>query len=176
ILVTTALSDARVLTALAARLGVPVDLSLSAIHAVLGEALTSKAPPDKQQPAPPAAAPPALHPKPAAGQALLATWHLHLDAGRLQAGEPHMAATAKAPYAVVSSSTAFEIDAAPGSQVRVSTGAGAITVPLRIEDIPDRVVWLPTNSPGCQVRATLGVSDGIVQIEAVAQAEEEAGR
>jgi NADH-quinone oxidoreductase subunit G len=87
-----------------------------------------------------------------------------------------MAATAKAPYAVVSSSTAFEIDAAPGSQVRVSTGAGAITVPLRIEDIPDRVVWLPTNSPGCQVRATLGVSDGIVQIEAVAQAEEEAGR
>jgi NADH-quinone oxidoreductase subunit G len=195
VLTTTAMPDAKVLAALAAALGVPVDLSLAGAHAALAAAgrpggQDSALPPSAADAAAPAdevpagtessptaaspvkpvspvpTPPPAPHPAPVAGEALLASWHVNLDAGRLQSCEPHLAATAKAPYAVLSASTAFEIDVRAGDGVQVSTPSGTITVPVRIADIPDRVVWLPTNSPGCQVRATLGVSDGIVQIEA----------
>ncbi|MDR1152191.1 MAG: NADH-quinone oxidoreductase subunit G [Bifidobacteriaceae bacterium] len=170
VLATTAMSDATVLSAIAGRLGVPVDLSMAAAHAILAKAAeaaagpTSTAPPDSISPlVDPVHGP---HAAPVAGEALLSTWHLHLDAGRLLSGEPHLAATAKAPVAVISGATAFEIDIREGELVRVSTSAGAIVVPVHIGDIPDRVVWLPTNSPGCQVRATLGVPAGIVHIEA----------
>jgi NADH-quinone oxidoreductase subunit G len=38
----------------------------------------------------------------------------------------------------------------------------AITLPLEITEMPDRVVWLPLNSPGSQVNPTLGASPGDV--------------
>ena len=44
----------------------------------------------------------------------------------------------------------------------VSTDRGSITVPAQITDMPDHVVWLPTNARGCAVRATLGVTAGAV--------------
>ena len=46
--------------------------------------------------------------------------------------------------------------------MRVSAGAGAITVPVAIRDMADHVIWLPTNSPGSAVRSTLGVDAGAV--------------
>ncbi len=46
-----------------------------------------------------------------------------------------------------------------GGLVTVSTPAGAITLPLHVTDMPDRVVWLPLNSPGSSVHATLRASD-----------------
>ena len=46
--------------------------------------------------------------------------------------------------------------AADGDEVTVSTARGAITLPLVITEMPDRVVWLPLNSPGSAVHAQLG--------------------
>jgi NADH-quinone oxidoreductase subunit G len=85
-----------------------------------------------------------------------------LDRGRLQDGEPHLAGTARAPLARLSAATAAEIGVDTGDTVTVSTQRGAITLPLEVSDMDDRVVWLPLNSPGSQVHATLGVTTGAV--------------
>jgi NADH-quinone oxidoreductase subunit G len=94
------------------------------------------------------------------GHALLATWHNLLDAGRMQDGEPNLAGTARQAVAKMSAATAAEAGVGDGGKVTVATDRGAITVPVRISDMPDRVVWLPTNSAGCAVRATLGAGHG----------------
>jgi NADH-quinone oxidoreductase subunit G len=44
--------------------------------------------------------------------------------------------------------------------VTVSTDRGEITLPLAVTPMPDGVVWLPANSPGSAVRATLGAGNG----------------
>ncbi len=97
---------------------------------------------------------------PTPGEALLATWHNLLDAGRMQDGEPHLAGTARAPVARMSAATAAEAGVADGAKVIVSTSRGAITVPAEITVMPDRVVWLPTNSAACAVRSQLGAGHG----------------
>jgi NADH-quinone oxidoreductase subunit G len=97
---------------------------------------------------------------PGAGNALLATWHNLLDAGRLQDGEPNLAGTARAAVARMSAATAAEAGTADGGKVTVATGHGAITVPVEIADMPDRVVWLPANSAGSAVRRQLSAGHG----------------
>jgi NADH-quinone oxidoreductase subunit G len=99
---------------------------------------------------------------PGAGKALLATWHNLLDAGRMQDGEPNLAGTARAAVARMSAATAAEAGTADGGKVTVATGRGTITVPVEIADMPDRVVWLPTNSAGSAVRAALGAGHGSI--------------
>jgi NADH-quinone oxidoreductase subunit G len=99
---------------------------------------------------------------PGPGKALLATWHNLLDAGRMQDGEPNLAGTARAAVAKMSAATAAEAGTADGGKVTVSTGRGSITVPVEIADMPDRVVWLPTNSAGSRVRRQLGAGHGSV--------------
>jgi NADH-quinone oxidoreductase subunit G len=101
-------------------------------------------------------------PAPAAGQAVLATWHQLLDDGRLQDGEKHLAATARRPVARLSAATAAEIGVAAGAPVIVSTDAGSVTLPVEVADLPDRVVWLPTNSPGSHVRRMLSADTGAI--------------
>jgi NADH-quinone oxidoreductase subunit G len=44
--------------------------------------------------------------------------------------------------------------------VTVGTERGALTVPVEIADMPDRVIWLPANSAGCAVRLELGAGHG----------------
>jgi NADH-quinone oxidoreductase subunit G len=94
------------------------------------------------------------------GHAVLATWHSLLDAGRMQDGEPNLAGTARQAVAKMSAGTAAEVGVEAGGKVTVATERGAITVPAEIADMPDRVVWLPTNSAGCAVRGTLGAGHG----------------
>jgi len=101
-------------------------------------------------------------PAPGAGQAVLATWHQLLDDGRLQDGEKYLAGTARRPAVRLSAATAAEIGAAEGGPVTVRTDAGSVTLPLRLAALPDRVVWLPTNSPGSHVRATLSADTGAI--------------
>jgi NADH-quinone oxidoreductase subunit G len=101
-------------------------------------------------------------PAPAAGQAVLATWHQLLDDGRLQDGEKYLAGTARRPAVRLSRSTATEIGATEGMPVTVATDAGSVTLPLEIDELPDRVIWLPTNSPGSHVRATLSADTGAI--------------
>ncbi|MEU0933537.1 MULTISPECIES: NADH-quinone oxidoreductase subunit G [unclassified Embleya] len=99
-------------------------------------------------------------PRPGAGEAVLATWRLLLDEGRGQDGEPHLAGTRRTPVVRLCASTAAEIGAEDGSGVTVTSLHGEITLPLRITDMTERVVFLPANSPGSSVRRALGVGAG----------------
>ncbi|GGQ32843.1 NADH-quinone oxidoreductase subunit G [Actinomadura coerulea] len=105
-----------------------------------------------------------LAPHPERGEALLSTWRLLLDRGRLQDGEPFLAGTAKSAVARLSPATAAEIGAT--GAVTVSGPRGEVTLPLEITpDLPDRVVWLPTNSAGCALHRDLGAAaGGVVKI------------
>ena len=101
-------------------------------------------------------------PRPQAGEAVLATWHLLLDDGRLQDGEPHLAGTRKESVAMLSETTAKEAGIPLDGRITVSTERGAVTLPVRLVDMPERVVWLPTKSAGCHVHESLGVDSGAV--------------
>jgi NADH-quinone oxidoreductase subunit G len=89
---------------------------------------------------------------------VLATWPELLDAGRMQDGDRYLADTAKPTRALVSAATA----GAHGitTHATVSTDAGSITVPVQIADLPENVVWLPTNARGCAVRPALHAVHG----------------
>ncbi len=95
------------------------------------------------------------------GEVVLATWHHLLDRGSLQDGEPFLAGTASATRARVSAATAEAYGLADGDSVHVSAGGGTVTAPVEVvEGMVDHVVWLPTNSEGSRVRATLGADAG----------------
>ncbi|MBL8932538.1 MAG: NADH-quinone oxidoreductase subunit G [Kineosporiaceae bacterium] len=153
-----ALSDFRVLDMLADAMDTP--LGLRSVEQVRGEFGAIEAWDGLHAPSP--VVHPAAPPAPAAGTAALATWPMLLDAGRLQDGEAHLAGTAHRAVARMSAATAAENGLGDGDDVTVSTDAGWVTVPVVVTEMPDRVVWLPTNSPGCTVRADLGVDAGAV--------------
>lgn len=109
-------------------------------------------------------------PQPEAGEAVLASWRLLLDAGRLQDGEQYLAGTAHPAELRLSVATANEIGAAEGESVTVRSMSesiqGSITLPLRITEMPDRVVWVPMRSAGSEVHQQLGPALGqVVRIE-----------
>jgi NADH-quinone oxidoreductase subunit G len=113
-----------------------------------------------ERPAAPSVSPGA-QPQPEKGEALLATWRLLLDRGRMQDGEPYLAGTAKAAIVRLAPSTATEIGVAEDGRVTVATGRGEVTLPVEITpDLPPRVVWLPANSAGCALYRDLGVDAG----------------
>ena len=77
-----------------------------------------------------------------------------------QDGEPYLAGTASPACARVSAGTAAEAGVSDGDKVTVATERGALTLPVEVTDMPDRVVWLPANSAGCAVRAQLAAGNG----------------
>ena len=103
-----------------------------------------------------------LRPHPEQGEALLATWRLLLDAGRLQDGEPFLAGTARAAHARLSAGTASAIGVTDGDLLTVSTDRGSVSVPVVVGQLPEGVVWLPTNSAGCAVRSQLAAGTGSI--------------
>ncbi|MEV7009654.1 NADH-quinone oxidoreductase subunit G [Streptosporangium sp. NPDC051022] len=109
---------------------------------------------------------------PKAGEALLATWHLLLDDGRLQDGEPYLAGTARAGVALVSAATAAESGVADGDKITVATEGGSLSLPVLVADLPDGVVWLPSNSAGRSVTRDLRAAAGDVVRIGSAQAGE----
>ncbi len=155
---TNAMPDVRVLHVLADAMGVELGLpDVAAARAEIQEVGTWDG--DRAGFAPVAAAAPA---RPGAGQAVLATWSELLDAGRLQDGEPYLAGTAREAVARISAGTAAGLGAADGDLVTVSTDAGTVSAPALVTDMPDGVVWLPTNAAGLPVRSTLGAAHGAV--------------
>ena len=94
--------------------------------------------------------------------AVLATWHLLLDAGRCQDGERFLAGTAQRPVLRLSAGHAAELGVGTGDAVTVRTDRGQVTLPLVVTPMPDGVGWLPQNSTGSTVRPTLGVDAGAV--------------
>ncbi|WP_067685839.1 NADH-quinone oxidoreductase subunit G [Nocardia jejuensis] len=98
--------------------------------------------------------------QPSSGTAVLSSWRMLVDRGRLQDGEPNLAGTARTPVVRLSPVTAAEIGATTGDPVTVGNDHGHITLPLVITEMPDRVVWLPMNSPGSDVLVQLGTTPG----------------
>jgi NADH-quinone oxidoreductase subunit G len=152
----TSMSDLRAIDALADAMDAP--LGLRGVERVRGELAELDAWEGERGAAPGVQI--GNPPQPQRGTAVLATWHLLLDEGRLQDGEPYLAGTRHVPVARTSLATAVEIGAVDGGWVTVSTTRGAITLPLVVTPMADRVVWLPTNSPNSHVRSTLGVDHG----------------
>jgi NADH-quinone oxidoreductase subunit G len=153
-----ALSDYRALALLAEEMDQPIGLrDLASVRADL-DALGAWD--GAVVPAPQVAT--AEPPQPKPNQAVLATWRLLLDNGRLQDGEPYLAGTAPRPVARLSPATAAEIGVAEGGDVAVSTAAGRITLPVVLDELPDRVVWIPTDSQSSTVHASLRTTAGAV--------------
>ncbi|WP_459546756.1 NADH-quinone oxidoreductase subunit G [Nocardia sp. X0981] len=152
------LTDQRVLHSLAAELGVSLGLPDTAAARAeldrLGAWTGATAAPPTVEAAPLARTEP--------GTAVLAGWRMLLDRGRMQDGEPNLAGTARRPVARLSAATAAEVGAAEGEPVIVGTPRGSVTLPLAVTEMPDRVVWLPMNSPGCSLYTDLGAGPGSV--------------
>jgi NADH-quinone oxidoreductase subunit G len=154
---TGSISDGRVLNALAEELD--ADLGLPTVEAAraellgLGAAIARPAAPTVKAPAPA---------EPGKGEALLATWHELIDAGRMQDGDEHLAGTAKPVRARISRRTAADVGVADGEPLSISTERGALVLPVAIDDLPDGVVWLPTKARDRALRATLGAATGSI--------------
>ena len=153
-----ALSDHRVLDALAREMGHVLGTpTAEAARAELKALLAAEAP----KVAPPKVPVPAAASRPAAARGvLLASWHMLVDAGALQDGEPYLAGTGHVPVARMSPTTAKAVGAS--DIVRIAgEGRSSITLPLAVTDgMVDGVVWVPMNSPGSNVARTLGVAPG----------------
>jgi NADH-quinone oxidoreductase subunit G len=93
-------------------------------------------------------------------QALLTSWRRLLDESSLQQGEENLAGTARKSVVVISPKRASFIGVVDGDAVRVSNEHGAIVLPVLLEAIHDDAVWLPRNSRGSHLLATLGVASG----------------
>jgi NADH-quinone oxidoreductase subunit G len=68
----------------------------------------------------------------------------------------------------VSAATAEGLGVADGAVVTVSTDRGAVSAPVLVTEMPDGVVWLPTNAAGVPVRRELAARPGSVVRLAVA--------
>jgi NADH-quinone oxidoreductase subunit G len=88
----------------------------------------------------------------------------------MQDGEPALAGTARPVVALISAGTAAELGLDPAAVaeglvdagLEVSGATGGFVLPMAIADLPDRVVWTPTNSGASRVRAVLGAGAGDV--------------
>ncbi|MCZ4518502.1 NADH-quinone oxidoreductase subunit G [Rhodococcus ruber] len=153
------LPDQRVLDAIAEQMGVELSLPDAAAArrelARLGSWNGSRIAVARVSPR---AETPSLEP----GEAILATWRMLIDSGRMQDGEDDLAKTGRPPTVRLSAATASTIRAGAGDWVSVETDGGSITLPLKVTDLPDNVVWVPMNSPGSSVYRSLGAESGAV--------------
>ncbi|GLY05834.1 NADH-quinone oxidoreductase subunit G [Actinoplanes sp. NBRC 101535] len=158
VLKSTAMTDGRVLEAIAALLDVTLNTGdVQAIRRELGGVPSGGA----GRPAHPEVHP-VEAPEPGDREAVLATWHQLIDLGSLLDGDEILGGTARPPVARIGKELAEELGLSDGDLVTVSTDRGGVTLPAAIGDLPPRVVWLPTNSPGSTVRRSLGVTAGSV--------------
>ncbi|MER5885739.1 NADH-quinone oxidoreductase subunit G [Streptomyces sp. NPDC001941] len=110
-------------------------------------------------------------PRPGDGEAVLAGHRLLLDQGLLQRGDEALAGTRHAAVARLSAATAAESGVKDGDELAVTGPAGEIRLPLRVTEMPDRVVWLPLNSAGPGVLDGTGARPGeLVRIGPAARA------
>ncbi|MCX5198475.1 NADH-quinone oxidoreductase subunit G [Streptomyces sp. NBC_00249] len=149
-------ADARVLHMLADAADRPI--ALPDVHAVRRE-LERLGPWEGELAAEQSTGPEPL-PRPGAGEAVLAGHRLLLDQGRLQDGDEALAGTRHEANARLSAATAAETGVKDGDLLAVTGPAGSTELPLKVTDMPDRVVWLPLNSTGSGVLADTGARPG----------------
>jgi NADH-quinone oxidoreductase subunit G len=154
---TNAMPDVRVLHVLADAMG--VDLGLPDVAAARREVEELGGWDGDRASFEPVAAK-AAQAAPSDGDAVLATWPLLLDGGRLQDDEPYLAGTARTAVARLSAATAAKVGVVDGAPLEVATDRGAVSAPVEVTDMPDGVVWLPTNSGDVRVRRSLAAAYG----------------
>jgi len=147
-------SDVRVLSMLADQMGTPINLPTVAAAA---EEFAGLGKWEKKSDFKPTQA---SYIKIDSHEAILASWRLLLDQGSLQEGEPNLAGTAHRAVAVISPNRAVALRVTNGDLLRISTRDGWIMLPCQIDDIDDSTIWVPRNSSGSKVIATLGVASG----------------
>lgn len=167
VLETSAMPDGRVLDALASEMGVEIGCrdvaSIRRELRSLSRTQAARATAPMVSPGASAVATAAL--EGASGgtvKAVLETWPHLIDAGRLLDGDEVLRRTARVPVVRLSKQTAAGLGVGDGDTVRVFTDRGSISLPAAITEMPDFVVWLPTNSPGAGVRRALGAVAGSV--------------
>jgi NADH-quinone oxidoreductase subunit G len=158
VLPTAAMTDGRVLEAIAALMDVTLGTGdVNLIRRELGSMPAARSE-RATVPTVSAAALPTLGER----EAVLATWHHLIDLGLMLDGDEALAGTARPALVRIGKDVADALGVADGDAVTVSTDRGGITLPAAITDLPSQVVWLPTNSPGSTLRRSLGVTSGAV--------------
>ncbi len=102
----------------------------------------------------------------AAGHYVLATWKLLVDDGRMLDGDEYLKATGRRAELLVSQGALRELGIAVGQMVTVAGERGSVELPVGVADLPEGVVWLPTNSGGISLSRDLGAGAGsVVRLE-----------
>ena len=100
------------------------------------------------------------------GEAVLATWRLLIDDGRMLDGEEYLKATGRRPVALVSANTLSGLGLGEGALMTIGTDRGTVELPVAVADLPDGVVWAPASSGGVSMLRDLGATAGsVVRLE-----------
>lgn len=100
------------------------------------------------------------------GHVILSTWRQQIDDGRGQDGMATYKATARPAVIRASQSTLTAAGIRPGDMGQLATDAGRVALPTLAVDMPDGVVWAPTNSAGWPLRRLLKADHGdVVRLE-----------
>jgi NADH-quinone oxidoreductase subunit G len=100
------------------------------------------------------------------GEAVLATWKLLIDDGRMLDGDEYLKATGRRPVALVSANTLSALGVEIGARVALGTDRGSVELPVAVADLPDGVVWAPASSRGVSLLRDLGATPGsVVRLE-----------
>jgi NADH-quinone oxidoreductase subunit G len=158
----SAIPDLRVLAGIAEEMGSSLGFrtvdAARAELAALGAWDGERSPAPEMQPLGPATVGP--------DGAILSTWRQLLDDGRLQEGDPYLAATARTPVARLSPGAMRSLGLTDGDEVVLRTDAGAVALPAQASDLPDGVVWAPQNSAGLPLLRLLNAGEGdVVRLE-----------
>jgi NADH-quinone oxidoreductase subunit G len=78
-----------------------------------------------------------------------------IDDSRGNDGEPYLLATGRRPVAVLSAAALQRLGVEADELVTVATDNGKVTLPAKLGDIDDEVVWLPANSDGVSLHRDL---------------------
>ncbi|NUR08178.1 MAG: molybdopterin-dependent oxidoreductase, partial [Nocardioidaceae bacterium] len=153
-----ALPDLRVLAGIADEMG--VDLGFKTVEQTRAEMQELGAWDGARAPFAPDLSGPvgAGAPERADNSAVLATWKLLIDDGRMLDGDEYLKATGRRPVALVSQATYDALGSSTG-RVRLTAAHHEVTLPVAVADLPDGVVWTPTTSAfappaGADVRIT----------------------
>src|SRR5699024_4234221 len=100
------------------------------------------------------------------GHVILTTWRQQIDDGRGQDGMATYKATARPAVIWASQSTLTAAGIQSGDMGQLTTDTGSVALPTLAVDMPEGVVWAPTNSAGWPLRRLLKADHGdVVRLE-----------